>query len=184
MPGVVRTRVGYAGGTTRNPTYRSIGDHAETIQIEFDLSKTSYAELLGVFWSTHNPCARSWSRQYMSAIFWHDEGQRKLAEESAARIARERGEKVETEILPFRGFTVAEDYHQKYGLRGARDLFREISTYYPDPAAFRESTAAARLNCYLAGSGEPADFERDLPRLGLSERAREALRERWREARG
>ncbi len=176
--------MGYAGGTTRNPTYRNIGDHAETIQIEYDPTKTSFADLLRIFWSTHNPCARSWSRQYMSAIFWHDEAQKKLAEETAAEVARGRGEKVETEILPFRGFTVAEDYHQKYGLRGAQDLFGEIAAFYPDPAAFRESTAAARLNAYLAGEGDAADFERDLPRLGLSERGRETLRERWREARG
>ena len=98
----MRTRVGYTGGTKRNPTYRDLGDHAETIEIDFDPTKTSYAALLDVFWRSHNPCSRppgsqySGSRQYMSAVFYHGAEQKRLAEASAARLAKERGNAVHT----------------------------------------------------------------------------------------
>ena len=79
MPGIVRTRVGYAGGTTVNPTYRNIGDHAETIQIDFDPTVMTYEELLATFWASHNPIRLKLRRQYMSAIFYHDASQRDAA---------------------------------------------------------------------------------------------------------
>jgi len=88
LPGVLRTRVGYAGGTKPNPTYRDLGDHAETVQVDYDLSKITYPELLNAFWTGHDPTHRSWSRQYASIIFVHNEEERRLAEASKARVAR------------------------------------------------------------------------------------------------
>jgi peptide methionine sulfoxide reductase MsrA len=76
---VVRTRVGYTGGRSPNPTYSNLGDHTESVQVDFDPGQTSYAELLRVFWATPNSCALSGSRQYMSAIFYHNETQKRLA---------------------------------------------------------------------------------------------------------
>jgi len=52
---VIRTRVGYAGGSTNNPTYYNLGDHSETVQIDYDPTRISYEELLEVFWDSHNP---------------------------------------------------------------------------------------------------------------------------------
>ena len=97
---MVRTRVGYTGGDEDSPTYRDLGDHSEAIQVDFDPEVVSYGELIEVFWESHNPCARPWSTQYKSAVFVHDEEQRRLAEETAAEIAAERGQPVRTEILP------------------------------------------------------------------------------------
>ena len=68
---MIRTRVGYAGGTTNNPTYRALGDHAETIQVDYDPTQISYEELLEAFWTSHSPTSRPWSRQYASIIFYH-----------------------------------------------------------------------------------------------------------------
>ena len=82
MPGVIRTRVGYTGGTTVDPTYHDLGDHSETIQIDYDPTQVSYQALLDVFWNSHNPTTRSWSRQYASAVFYHSDEQKKLAMES------------------------------------------------------------------------------------------------------
>ena len=82
MDGVVRTRVGYSGGQRKDPTYRSIGDHSETIQIDYDPARTSYKKLLFIFWQSHDPTHHAWSRQYMSAIFYQNEEQRKLALET------------------------------------------------------------------------------------------------------
>ena len=131
MDGVIRTRVGYAGGKKKDPTYRSIGDHSETIQIDFDPRRISYKKLLSVFWHSHNPTQRSWSQQYKSAIFYHDEKQRKLALETQAFEEQQRNQKIQTEIVPFTQFYLAEDYHQKYGLRGRSDLIKEFKAMYP-----------------------------------------------------
>lgn len=164
---MVRTRVGYAGGTTPHPTYHDLGDHTETIQIDFDPAKLSYAKLLEVFWSAHDPCEKSWSRQYKAVVFYHDEEQQRVAAETRDRVASPTG-KVFTELLPYVGFTVAEDYHQKYRLRSTHELIKEFSAFYPNARAFMNSTAAARVNGYLAGYGKAADVERELADLGLS----------------
>ena len=111
---MVRTRVGYAGGAKANPTYYALGDHAETIQIDYDPTRISYEELLNVFWESHNPTSPSWSRQYMSAIFYHNEEQQRLAQDTKARQEAKLGTKIYTEIVPYTQFYLAEDYHQKY----------------------------------------------------------------------
>jgi len=102
MPGVARTRVGYAGGTTENPTYYSIGDHSETIQIDYNPDLLTYSELLEVFWNSHDPSTRSFSRQYKSIIFFHNEQQQRLALDSMRRQQVEKS--VYTEIVPFSEF--------------------------------------------------------------------------------
>jgi len=165
---VVRTRVGYAGGTSASPTYRNIGDHSETIQIVYDPTQISYEELLDVFWQGHNPVSRPWSRQYMSAIFYHDEAQRQLALASKAREEARRGREMYTEIIPAEAFYLAEAYHQKYRLRQMRDIVAEYQRIYPETRDFIDSTAVARVNGYLGGSGKLADLERELESLGLS----------------
>jgi peptide-methionine (S)-S-oxide reductase len=172
----VRTRVGYAGGSTPDPTYRSIGDHSETIQIDYDPTQITYSELLEVFWNSHNPRGPSISRQYASIIFYHDEGQQQLAEQSIAERTAAAG-KLWTELLPAGDFYWAEDYHQKYQLRGQRDLLAELTQIYPNPQDFANSTAAARLNGYLGRNGSLEQLEAEIDSLGLSEAAQQRLRD-------
>ena len=76
---MIRTRVGYTGGTLENPTYHHLGDHTESVQVDYDPARIDYAALLDAFWQGHNPAASSFSRQYMAAVFYHDETQRQLA---------------------------------------------------------------------------------------------------------
>jgi peptide-methionine (S)-S-oxide reductase len=175
MPGVVRTRVGYAGGTKENPTYRDLGDHAETIQIDYDPTVVSYEELLGVFWSSHSPTARSWSRQYMSIVFYHNDEQRRLAMETRDREAARVGGEIYTEILPASEFVLAEAYHQKYQLRQVPDLMGEFRTIYPGDDDFVASTAVARVNGYLGGNGTCEGLREQVNSLGLSEAGSEKL---------
>jgi peptide-methionine (S)-S-oxide reductase len=175
---VVRTRVGYAGGTTENPAYYSLGDHTETIQIEYDPAVISYEELLNVFWTSHDPSRQPWSRQYMSILFYHDEEQERVAFEVRDRMAAEMGREILTEIVPFSGFYLAEDYHQKYRLQQDSVLEREFRTIYPDPEDFVDSTAAARVNGYLAGYGSLEMLRDELDSLGLSARGRDHLWEK------
>jgi peptide-methionine (S)-S-oxide reductase len=143
---VIRTRVGYAGGTKENPTYRDLGDHSETIQIEYDPTQISYEELLDVFWNTHTPTSRPWSRQYASIVFYHDEAQRELALKTKEQQEAKRGT-IFTQIVPAGTFYPAEDYHQKYYLRNARDLTREFSAMYPDGGDFAGTGQPGSLFC-------------------------------------
>jgi peptide-methionine (S)-S-oxide reductase len=159
---VLRTRVGYCGGTTERPTYRSIGDHTEAVAIDFDPEVTSYRALLGHFWASHH-CGRGiGSTQYRNAIFVHDAKQRQLAEETRAEAAAARGiavGEVRTAIVPAGEFTYAEAYHQKYYLTSHRELRRFLAGVYPSGKALADSTVATRLNAYL-GSGIGRDRER------------------------
>lgn len=168
---MVRTRVGYSGGTKAAPTYHSLGDHSEAIQVDYDPSRISYADLLDIFWQSHDPSARAWSKQYMSAVFYHSEEQKKLAEESRQRAASKLMKSIETQILPFTAFYLAEDYHQKYRLRHEKNLLREFERIYPTTEDFVNSTAAARVNGTLGGYGTSAELRSELSKLGLSDQA-------------
>jgi peptide-methionine (S)-S-oxide reductase len=163
---VIRTRVGYAGGTTANPTYENIGDYSESVQVDFDPAIISYDQLLQAFWSGHEPTYPS-EGQYRSAILYNSEDQRKAAVSSKQQQEAKLGQTIYTYIEPLTRFYLAEDYHQKYYLQNS-DLMKEISTIYPDPAVFRDSTAAARINGALAGYGNQETLKKEIGSLGLS----------------
>ncbi|CAH1779891.1 unnamed protein product [Owenia fusiformis] len=165
-PGVIRTRVGYTGGTTKFPTYRNLGDHTETVDIDFDPDVTSYEKLLEKFWKSHNP-TQSHSRQYMSAIFFHGNEQRVQAETSMKEQQSNLAQPIATKILPAHQFYVAEDYHQKYMLRNSRDLFDSLGL---DGEDLVKSHAAARANGYVAGFGKLQDFNNEFEKVGYSKR--------------
>jgi len=80
--------VGYTGGTAESPTYRKMGDHTESIQIDYDPTQTSYSDLLKLFWSSHTTSHPAWSKQYMSAIFFANKEQEKDANASIKGIKK------------------------------------------------------------------------------------------------
>jgi len=169
----VRTRVGYTGGTLSDPTYHHLGDHTEAFQVDYDPSRTSYEQLLALFWLSHSPWRESLNRQYMAAIFYQGEGQRRVAVESRERIAAGLHREVRTQLAPLERFYVAEDYHQKYYLRGHADLLGEFRAY--SPQQFTDSTVAARLNGYVAGQGSVEQLAQELESFGLSAKAASGL---------
>lgn len=125
LKGVHSVVSGYSGGHVANPTYKQVclgnTGHAEVVQVTFDPSVISYAELLEVFWRTHDPTTRNrqgndFGPQYRSVVFWHAEEQRKLAEHYRQQLdeARIFPGPIVTEIVEFREFYPAEDYHQNY----------------------------------------------------------------------
>ena len=123
--GVKDALVGYLGGTLANPTYKDVctgrTGHAEVVQVEYDPAEVTYDKLLDVFWANHNPTTLNRQgpdvgTQYRSAIFYHTPEQKKLAEESKARLGasgRFRNPIV-TDITAASTFYPAEDYHQRY----------------------------------------------------------------------
>jgi len=161
-----------------------MGDHTETVQIDYDPAKITYGELLDIFWTGHDPTRRNWYRQYASIIFTHTPEQLRLAEESKARLAKERGSTIHTEIAPYRGFTLAEDYHQKHSLQQFPDFEQELRKVYPSPMDFIASTAVTRVNGYLGGEGSYPTLLKEIDGLGLSPARREALRELVRQHKG
>jgi len=97
-----------------------------------------------------------------------------LAEETKAQQELQKG-KIFTEIIPYTGFYLAEDYHQKYYLQHVGTLMEEISAIYPDAGDFVNSTAAARLNGYAGGFGTDEGLQAELDSYGLSEEGKETL---------
>ncbi len=164
---MVNTRVGYAGGLRENPTYYSLGDHSESINITYDPSKITYEDLLNVYWLNTAASVTPWSRQYMSIIFYHDEEQKQLAEETRTEWEKQTGKKAYVEIVPAAAFYSAEDYHQKYYLQQIPELMDELRAIYPDFEDVIDSTAAARLNGYAGNFGTPEALG-ELESLGLS----------------
>lgn len=125
IPGVLKTAVGYAGGTTQNPTYHDVCSHrtghAEVVQVEFDPARVSYDQLLHVFWEEHDPTQLNRQgpdvgSQYRSAIFFHTPEQQAAAVASKAALEQSHRYRrpIVTEITPAPAFYLAEDYHQQY----------------------------------------------------------------------
>ncbi|MEH2594878.1 peptide-methionine (S)-S-oxide reductase [Bradyrhizobium sp. AZCC 1577] len=121
LPGVVSTRVGYSGGDVKNATYRNHGTHAEAIEITFDPSKTSFRDLLEFFFQIHDPTTpnrqgNDRGTSYRSAIFYTNEEQRRVAEDTIADVEASGlwPGKVVTELSPAGDFWEAEPEHQDY----------------------------------------------------------------------
>ncbi len=123
--GVKSTKVGYIGGQLPNPTYEEVctdkTGHAEAVEVEYDPDEISYEELLDVFWNNHNPTTLNRQGpdigiQYRSAIFYHDDEQKEIAEKSKQTLDKSRKYEnpIVTEIVPSPTFYSAEEYHQKY----------------------------------------------------------------------
>jgi peptide-methionine (S)-S-oxide reductase len=123
--GVKSTKVGYVGGQLPNPTYEEVctdkTGHAEAVEVEYDPDEISYEALLDVFWNNHNPTTLNRQGpdvgiQYRSAIFYHNDEQKEIAEKSKQTIDKSgQFEKpIVTEIVPTPTFYEAEEYHQKY----------------------------------------------------------------------
>ena len=162
---MIRTRVGYAGGRKDKPTYRSLGNHTEAIQIEFDAEKISYEDLLEVFWDGHNPYASKWSTQYKSVLWTHGEKQAETVEAFVAKKTAKSKRKIKTEIQPAVRFWIAEDYHQKYYLRKRGTLVRALFGDKPNEDVLRDSTLAARVNGWLVGHGTKEQIGAEVDRL-------------------
>jgi peptide-methionine (S)-S-oxide reductase len=122
--GVISTRVGYTGGNVPNATYRNHGNHAEAIEIVFDPSKISYRELLEFFFQIHDPTTpnrqgNDLGPSYRSAIFYTNDEQKRIAEDTIADVDASGlwPARVVTEVVPAREFWEAEPEHQDYLVR-------------------------------------------------------------------
>lgn len=177
LEGVVRTRVGYAGGTTEGPTYKMIGDHTETIEIDYDPEVISYRELLEIFFDSHNPYSQAYSRQYASLILYNNSEQQQIAEAVKKELEAESGREIKTEIKELDRFYLAEDYHQKFRLQ-QQVAFRD---HYLDQMTMEEfinSPAVTKVSGYITGNGERDNIIQNIGELGLTTELQERLLEK------
>jgi len=148
MKGVQSVESGYMGGTVANPTYEQVcgGEtgHAEVVQLKFDPSVVSFAEILQVFFVIHDPTTRDRQgndvgTQYRSAIFYHSPEQKAVAERVIADItaARLYRDAIVTEVVPASTFHVAERYHQEYFARNPSQPYCQY-VVAPKVAKFRK----------------------------------------------
>ena len=153
--------MGYAGGSTPDPTYHDLGDHTEAFQLDFDSRIVTYAELFAIAFAGFRAGRAPRSTQYMTAAF--------PANPEELRIATERG----VPAIANARFYLAEDYHQKYYLRHDSVLMRELEGLTPQQLV--DSTVAARLNGYVAGRGSIAQLREELDSFRLSAEASKHL---------
>ncbi|HEV2914740.1 MAG TPA: peptide-methionine (S)-S-oxide reductase MsrA [Pyrinomonadaceae bacterium] len=148
LKGIEAVESGYSGGTRPNPTYAEVctgtTGHAEVVQVTFDPSITSFREILEVFFTVHDPTTLNRQgadvgTQYRSVIFYHNEEQRKVAEQVIRELdaAHVWDAPIVTELAPFESFYKAEDYHQEYfRLNGEQPYCRVVVA--PKVAKFRQ----------------------------------------------
>ncbi len=124
VEGIYSVESGYSGGTKETADYKKVSagmtDHAEVVQVKFNPQVISYAEVLEIFWNTHDPTTlnrqgNDVGTQYRSVIFYHSDEQKQVAEQSKKEVAPPVWNKpIVTQIAPFKAFYAAEDYHQEY----------------------------------------------------------------------
>lgn len=174
-PGIISAVSGYAGGEEESPTYKEVSagttGHRESVQITYDPDVISYEELLDIFWRTIDPTDEGGSFvdrgfQYTSAIFYHDDEQKRLAEESADKV-RDRFGSVATEIIPYTTFYPAEEYHQDYYKKNplkykyyrsgsGRDDFIEENWEKPDKEELKQRLTPLQYKVTQEEGTEPA----------------------------
>ncbi len=154
MDGVTRTRVGYAGGTKRDPTYHSLGDHTEVFQVEFDSDTMAYRDLLEAVFNSHNPQHQTKNTQYQNVVLATSAAQQAAIDEYLTTQGLT-ADGIGTRIERLSRFYPAEDYHQKYTLRSVSSFMEAFDAAGYGDDALRESPIAAKLNGYAAGHDVP-----------------------------
>ncbi|WP_373478616.1 peptide-methionine (S)-S-oxide reductase MsrA [Geminocystis sp.] len=123
IKGVLSTTSGYTGGNVKNPTYQQVSNgktgHTEAVEIKYDSNLVNYSQLLTIFWQNIDPTVKNRQfcdvgSQYRSGIYYHNETQKKLAEETKAKVEKQLKKPIFTEIKSVTTFYPAEDYHQDY----------------------------------------------------------------------
>lgn len=171
LDGVLITRIGYCGGTyPSTPTYKSIGDYTESVQIDFDSSQISYNQLLSYFNQWHVPNTSKTRSQYLAAIFYHTEEQYQQIKEMNIENVH---------IDKFERFFLAEDRHQKYNLKRTimeTDLFDTKEQWiHKDPQML------TKLNGFLAGYGTIEQYQQWDKRRQLTREQQNYIRDKLEE---
>ncbi|APH21529.1 methionine-S-sulfoxide reductase [Clostridium botulinum] len=175
LDGVVKTYVGYTGGNTLFPTYNSIGDHLETLEVYYDSSKIAFENLLTIFEENHNYIVRPNLLQYYSAIFYNNENEKELCLDWKKNKKEELKTEVLTKISPIEKFYYAEFYHQKYYVQLEPVIMSNLRSKFSTGNDLISSPLCHKLNAYLAGYGSLKELNKEIEDFNLSEDAKNRL---------
>ncbi|KGO13234.1 peptide-methionine (S)-S-oxide reductase [Clostridium botulinum] len=175
LDGVVKTYVGYTGENTLFPTYNSIGDHLETLEVYYDSSKIAFENLLTIFEKNHNYIVRPNLLQYYSAIFYNNENEKELCLDWKKNKKEELKTEVLTRISPIEKFYYAEFYHQKYYVQLEPVIMSNLRSKFSTGNDLISSPLCHKLNAYLAGYGSLKELNKEIEDFNLSEDAKNRL---------
>lgn len=175
VEGIYRTRVGYCGGKEDNPSYRNIKDYSEAFEFDYDGDLITYNSIIETFWYSHTPENRTGKTQYKSIIFYRNEEEKIIAEDSRRRFENQVGRSFNTEIRPLSKFYLAENYHQKFFLQNVQEIRKDFIEIYPNIMDFINSTSAMKVNSYCKGNGTLEKLKQEIENFGLSSQGEKAL---------
>ncbi|GAE01929.1 methionine-S-sulfoxide reductase [Clostridium botulinum] len=175
LDGVIKTYVGYTGGSTLFPTYNSIGDHLETVEIYYDSSKITFEDLLMVFEKNHNYTTRPNLLQYNSAILYNNENEKELCLNWMKSKEEELTKEVLTKISPIEKFYYAEFYHQKYYVQLEPVIMSNLRSKFSTGNDLISSPLCHKLNAYLAGYSSLKNLNKEIKDFNLSKDAKNRL---------
>nr|WP_243150737.1 peptide-methionine (S)-S-oxide reductase [Clostridium sporogenes] len=175
LDGVVKTYVGYTGGNTLLPTYNSMGDHLETLEIYYDSSKITFENLLMVFQKNHNYTVRPNLLQYNSAIFYNNEIEKEVCLIWKTNKGDELNKEILTNISPIKKFYYAEFYHQKYYVQLEPVIMSNLRSMFSTGNDLISSPLCHKLNAYLGGYNTFKNLNKEIKDFNLSQDSKNRL---------
>ena len=171
MDGVLRTRVGYSGGKSTNPSYKILDLHTEVVEIDYDPDAITYDELIDIFFESHNETLRPYDQRVKSLIFYRNDDEREIAKAKLdeVRARTPENESVYTELKAFEVFYLAEPEHQNRSLKLEVSLYKELEQMFRSEDKILLSILVSKLNGYIYGYGDMEGALEVLEISGLSE---------------
>ncbi len=156
-----------------------MGDHTESIQIDYDPETISYEQLLDVFWKNHNTSQQLFyrDRQYMSLLVYYNHSQKEKALRSKEKWEANIEKPIYTEFQPYSAFYIAEDYHHKYLLKRYKNVIASLRKLYSTHDELINGTMTARLNGFVRGKGSFADLKEEVNTWDISDERKSTVLE-------
>lgn len=176
IDGVLRTRVGYAGGNSTNPSYDNLGNHVEVFEVDYDPEILSYATMVELYFTTYDATARPFSQRVASVIYYRNKDEQVIAEQIKSSLEAASEEGIFTILRPIDTFYLAEEKHQLSYLKQEVSLYAELQVMFDEEDQLLLSILASKLNGFIAGYGHEEDFEHVLSKSSLSQASLDRLR--------
>ncbi len=177
IDGVLRTRTGYAGGRSTDPSYKNLEWHTEVVEIDYDPAVISYEDLVALFFAFHDENLRPYDQRVKSLIFFRSEAEETHARQAISRQREVTGKPVFTEAKEMDVFYLAEPEHQNRTVKREVSLYGELTEIFETDDRLQQSILVSKLNGFVYGYGSPEDLEDLLNQLGLSDMSKGRVRE-------
>lgn len=173
--GVLRTRVGYAGGDSTTPSYDNLGNHVEVFEVDYDPEILSYEDLVTLYFSIYDATARPFSQRVTSVIYYRNTEEQALAEKVKSSVEAQSEKGIFTILRPIDTFYLAEAKHQLSYLKQEVSLYGEVEAMFGDQDRLLLSILASKLNGFIAGYGSTQEIDDVLEQSSLSAASLERL---------